>query len=195
MLGLIGAHRVGKSTLMNSLDGFDKVQISIGDMQKSIGYDSSKQDYSFKDRMIIQKRLLSLFKDKLLRITHTTRVIRSVSKVVVTDRTPLDLIGYTLNSFPENSTNEEQVWLRNYIQACIDLTNEFYTNIVLIQPGIPLVKDNDTSAECDPVFIERLNAIYLSYLMDNRVKPNTYAMPRDLTDLAERVQYIKEILL
>lgn len=189
MNGFVGAHRVGKTTLCLSIPGYNGVSVSISEMQKKHGFDSSKQDYPFDVRIEIQETCYNEFARLLLEINkpHFKK-----DPAVITDRTPLDLIGYTLIHVPENIDNAQQVWLRDYIEKCINLTNSFYSNIILIQPGIPLVNDNTTSAPCDSVMMERLNSIYLSYCIDNRVSANTFMMPRELTDLDERIQYVRE---
>ena len=93
MIGLIGAHRVGKTTLMNALakGPFEAIPISINQMQKNIGYDSSKQNYSFEERMNIQRYLFNALDDYLYKKSRVPgpAVFRRQG-AVITDRTPLD---------------------------------------------------------------------------------------------------------
>ena len=112
-IGLTGAHRVGKSTLAQVLAKDIKAEytpVGISDMQAAYGYDSSKQDYTWEERKKIQELLLGEFSNQLLglRVLRTEPVSRSMK---VTDRTPLDLVGYTMWSFPENPTKEDNAWL------------------------------------------------------------------------------------
>ena len=58
MLGLLGSHRVGKSTLAKAFSessGALNVQMNIGALQKELGYESSNQSYDFDTRMEIQE--------------------------------------------------------------------------------------------------------------------------------------------
>lgn len=194
MMGLIGAHRVGKTTLMNQLakGPFEAVPISINKMQRNRGYDSSNQNYSFEDRMIIQRHLLDDFNDFLYKRLNRPRpaVIRSYG-VMVTDRTPLDLIGYTLLALVDPITPAQGEDLMKYINDCIELTNKYFTDLILIQPGIELIPD-PKSAPCDEDMIAKLNGIYMMYMLNSQVTANKCIMPPELTDLTDRCGYVIE---
>lgn len=195
-IGLTGAHRVGKSTLAEVLAKDIKAEytpVGISDMQAAYGYDSSKQDYPWEERKKIQELLLREFSGQLLGL----RVYRAepVSKPTkVTDRTPLDLVGYAMWSFPENPTKEDNAWLENYIQLCIELTNRNYRGIALVQPGIPLVS-SPTSAATDAEMIETFNQCYLSLFLDPRLRIKKFIIPRELIDTDRRSLAVRSTLL
>lgn len=195
MIGLVGAHRVGKSTLAKYLaekTGRKYVPVSISDMQKKHGYDSSRQDYPFEIRMIIQEHLLKEFTEKLVIMPSMYKIIaleHYQEPKLVFDRTPLDLIGYTLIHVNDQLTDEQSQWLLEYIERCIKLTNEYFDGVMLVQPGIPLVTDNTTSSKASAGIIEHLNAIYTSYMIDPRVRSSTAILPRDMLDLDDRANY------
>lgn len=200
MIGLIGAHRVGKSTLAGYIAAkyqFKFISVSIAKMQRKHGFDSSNQSYDFQTRMEIQEYLLFEFRDLLYlhsTMTQTANMTRDVKPEPIFDRTPLDLIGYTLIHVTDQLTDEQSAWLLDYIDQCIKLTNEYFTHIMLVQPGIPLVSDNTTSARASAGIIEHLNAVYLAYMVDPRVKSNTSILPREILDMDERANYFKEHL-
>jgi hypothetical protein len=88
LFGLSGAHRSGKSTLARRLS--DKLDIhyapfSTTALMRAAGYDGVA-DLSVEDRMTAQERLL----DAALAFYDT------LPRPVITDRTPLDMIGYML---------------------------------------------------------------------------------------------------
>lgn len=200
MLGLIGAHRVGKSSLATHLAakfGFKFIPVSISKMQKKYGFDSSNQSYDFEIRMEIQEHLLFEFKRLLelhISIPRLARIhlTRDVKPEPIFDRTPLDLIGYTLIHVSDQLTDQQSTWLLEYIDRCINLTNEYFTHVMLVQPGIPLVSDNTTSARASAGIIEHLNAVYLAYMVDPRVKSKTSILSREVLDMDERANYFKE---
>lgn len=200
MIGLIGAHRVGKSTLAGYIAAkyrFKFIPVSISKMQHKHGFDSSNQSYDFQTRMEIQEYLLFEFRDLLYThstIPQTANMTRDVKPEPIFDRTPLDLIGYTLIHVTDQLTDEQSAWLLDYIDQCIKLTNEYFTHIMLVQPGIPLVSDNTTSARASAGIIEHLNAVYLAYMVDPRVKSKTSILPREILDMDERANYFKEHL-
>ena len=195
-IGLTGAHRVGKSTLAEVLAKDIKaeyVAVGISDMQAAHGYDSSKQDYPWEERKKIQEMLLGEFSNQLLglRVYHVEPVNRPLK---ITDRTPLDLVGYAMWSFPENPTKEDNAWLEKYIQLCIELTNRNYRGIALVQPGIPLVS-SPTSAAADAEMIETFNQCYLSLFLDPRLRIKKFIIPRELIDIDKRSLAVRNALL
>lgn len=193
MIGLLGAHRTGKSTLMYEFvkkhPTVKATTFNVGALQKELGFNSNKQDYPFDVLMQIQEHLILRFEQHLEGLEKIDAVLRQES-MYISDRTPLDLIGYTMIHANGNLSKVQSDWLIDYVDKCIQLTNKYYDKLILIQPGIRPVKDNDTSAEPILGFMEHLNAIYLSYMIDNRVTPQKLIMPRDLLDLQQRVEFI-----
>ena len=190
MIGLLGAHRTGKSTLCQALlsagrGSFWEKEISISKMQKEMGYDSSNQSYDWETRKSIQSGLLDAFFKKL----HKETITRAVVANWITERTPLDLIGYLVMNAPENPTAEDLEWIDNYIANCIALTNINYSKVFLLQPGIEYVECT-TSAKEDSMDI--LNAIYLKTLLDPRLTVDRVIVPQEMTDLTERVLFVME---
>lgn len=190
MIGLLGAHRTGKSTLCQALlsagrGSFWEKEISISKMQKDMGYDSSNQSYDWETRKSIQSGLLDAFFKKL----HEETITRAVVANWITERTPLDLIGYLVMNAPENPTAEDLEWIDNYIANCIALTNINYSKVFLLQPGIEYV-ECATSAKEDSMDI--LNAIYLKTLLDPRLTVDRVIVPQEMTDLTERVLFVME---
>ena len=195
-IGLTGAHRVGKSTLAEVLAKDTKAKyapVGISDMQAAYGYDSSKQDYPWEERKKIQELLLREFSGHLLGLRiYRAESLRGLLKI--TDRTPLDLVGYAMWSLPENPTKEDTAWLENYIQLCIELTNRNYRGIALVQPGIPLVS-SPTSAPADAEMIETFNQCYLSLFLDPRLRIKKFIIPRELIDVDRRSLAVRNALL
>lgn len=190
MIGLLGAHRTGKSTLCQALlsagrGSFWEKEISISKMQKEMGYDSSNQSYDWETRKSIQAGLLDAFFKKL----HEPFTQSVVQHTVISERTPLDLIGYLVMNAPENPTAEDLEWIDNYIANCIALTNVKYSKVFLLQPGIEYV-ECATSAKEDSMDV--LNAIYLKTLLDPRLTVDRVIVPQEMTDLTERVLFVME---
>ena len=181
ILGLIGSHRTGKTTLAESFakkTGATVVKMSIGSLQKELGFDSSNQSYDFDTRMEIQEHLLRRFEEIYM-------AVKGVDAVA--DRTPLDLIGYTMLAVKDDLSEAQSDRLEKYVQDCINLTNEFFSALVLLQPGIPL-STAATSAKSCRAMMEKLNFIYLGTITDERnIVPHFY-IPRALTDIECRVK-------
>lgn len=194
MIGLMGAHRVGKSTLCEGIvrigsGAVFELPISISKMQKELGFNSSNQSYDWETRKVIQNGLLKKFDEILLSNSITRACISQQQPKFITERTPLDLIGYLLINAPDNPTADDMQWISNYIDKCITLTNSHHEKIYLIQPGIKYV-ECETSAKEDSMDI--LNAIYLKTLLDPRLTVDRVIVPQEMTDLTERVLFVME---
>lgn len=191
MIGLIGAHRTGKTTLCQALlsagrGSIWEKQVSISKMQKEIGYDSSNQSYDWETRKLIQSELLR----KFTLVLSGSRITRDIDeRKYISERTPLDLIGYATINMPVNPTDEDIAWLDTYTARCIGATNAFYDKVFLVQPGIEYV-ECETSAKED--LIDNLNAVYLKVLLDPRLTVDRYIIPQEMTDLTQRVGFVQE---
>lgn len=189
MIGLIGAHRVGKSYLVKELTRgpFRELEVSISKWQKELGYDSSNMNYSWETRKDIQIGLYRKFAEVLQDSRH--QVIRAVvdTTKVISERTPLDLIGYAYLNAPPNPAESDMKWLYDYASICIQLTNNYYDQVVLVQPGIEFVHDTKSASEES---VEILNAHYQNVLMDSRLKPMKFIMDHTVTDIRDRVAYV-----
>lgn len=185
LIGLCGAHRVGKTTLMHAVAaelGIEGIEVSISSMQKELGFDSSNQSYSFETRMMIQTHLLNKF-------TSLLEGINAAGLPAITDRTPNDLIGYMLINVGEKESKDHSDWIMKYIESCLALTSKHYSDVFLIQPGIVL-ETNNTSAHASMGLIEHLHAIYSGYINRLDLDVNALVMSKDIVDLDERVKYI-----
>lgn len=186
MIGLSGAHRVGKTTLAKKIAESSRVTFiptSVGEIQRELGYDSANQSYDFDTRMTIQEAVFERL-DALY--------VKNKAKLVIFDRTPLDLIGYAMCAVNDSLTQEQSDRLERFIEKCYKSVADNFTFITVVQPGIPLVEDNDTSAKCCKAFIEKFNAIILGLLHDPRSGGRVSYLQRHVTDLDKRVNCIYE---
>ena len=185
IIGLLGAHRTGKTTLAKavaSVSGIRYMEVKLSAAQRILGFDSSNQNYTFKERRAIQSGLLE-YMGLLLEATAQGDVIY--------DRTPLDLIGYTISLANANVLDEDdEAWLEKFISDCHLLTSHYFDVVHLIQPGIPLIKDNDTSAVTQQGYINHLNYIYRGVVMEMNYRTKAYILPIWITDINQRVNHI-----
>lgn len=181
MLGLVGAHRTGKTTLAETYakkSGATFVQMNVGALQREIGYDSSNQSYDFDTRMKIQEHLLQRFDE----------IYSSVKSLnAVCDRTPLDLIGYAMLAVNDRLSEAQSARLIQFVTDCINLANERFTAFVLLQPGLPITQ-SETSAKSIMALIEKLNTIYLGAFSDERLIVPHFYIPRLMVNLDTRVK-------
>lgn len=179
-IGLTGSHRSGKTTLALEFakkNGFTFVKTSAGEIFSEMGLTPSVT-YDFSTRLAVQNRILDEF-DK----TWAQYALDSV----ITDRTPLDLLAYTLAEVVGDNINaEQQDQLDSYIRRCFDVANKRFHTIILIQPGIALVQEEGKAA-LNRGYIEHLNSLILGLSVDERLRVSHFYLPRHMTNLEARI--------
>lgn len=198
IIGLVGAHRVGKSYLRDHLTtvlGAKCFDFSISKEQRYLGYNSGNQSYKPHERRHIQSHLL---KQMTRHLRHAVDPIISLGRVdehkhhlVIADRTPIDLIGYALINLVNDPWHGSKQWQADYINECIAATNTYFKKLVLIQPGIPFIPDNKSG----PIeIVDDLNAIYTSMFLRPELGVERRIMPETMTDITERMKYVLEFI-
>lgn len=177
-MGLCGAHRVGKSTTASEYadaTGIKFLKTSTADVLKRIGF-NAKDQYSIHQRLFAQEMVL----DYLIEQWASTDSF-------VTDRTPFDVLAYmeadVLRDFPDELAPRLAAYKSKIYDAM-----KYFDYIVLIQPGIEIVDDAKSAPPSVP-YIEHLNNLLISYTIQN----GTHTMPRFMTDLQARVDFLVNI--
>ena len=188
MLGLCGGHRVGKSTLARAFaekSGLTFIETSASSVFKEMGLDPA-QTYDFTTRLSVQEQILETFEG--IYSHHAT------GGLCVTDRTPIDLMAYTLAEAVGDSVSaQDQDRFAKYVERCIEVTNRRFCALVVVQPGIPLVHENGKAA-LNVAYIEHLNSIILGLSIDERVNVSHFYIPRYMTDINERVAAVEYVV-
>jgi len=184
MIGLLGAHRTGKTTLARAFadkHGIEFVQTSVSAIWHDLGYDPSAE-YDFPTRLMIQEEIL-----KRVDAVYGEKA----GQFFITDRTPLDMAAYTLADAIGNRVPPTcQKRLAKYVQDCFDSTNRRFGVVVLVQPGIKLV-DEPGKAPLNEGYIEHLNSLMLGLSVDERIKCHHYYIPRHLLTVEERIAAVE----
>jgi len=183
MIGLVGSHRTGKTTTAKTFAeeyDFEFLQTNTSEVFKKHDIDP-KKDYSFRDRLFIQMLIL----DNAIAVYDSAK-----SHAVITDRTPVDMLAYTMADIQRENMNEE---LANifffYAEACIRATNKYFSMIALIQPGIPLKEDPD-KAPANPAYMAHINTLCKGLMLDSEIMVPAMSLGEDLVDLDDRVMAI-----
>ena len=180
MIGLAGSHRVGKTSLARAFaekHGLEFVQTSASQVFKDFGMDAATR-YAFDTRLSIQEEILKRFDAQYATVG---------AKPAITDRTPLDMLAYTLAEAAQDHVPAElQERFKKYVQSCIDVTNKRFGVLLVVQPGIKIVAE-DGKAAMNEAYIEHLNSIVMGLSVDERIKSAHFYIPRHMTDMKDRL--------
>lgn len=183
MIGLTGAHRVGKSTLAEAFAkkfNWKFERTSVTQYIRELGHEPSDK-FDFKTRISLQEQVL-------VKINRFYKGIQG--NIVITDRTPIDLLAYTMAEAVGVEVHpEDEKRFENYIRDCFECTNRWFTGILIVQPGIPLVHE-DGKAALSPAYIEHLNSLMIGLTCDTRLKAPHFYIPRHRLDIDERINSV-----
>ncbi len=179
-LGLCGAHRTGKTTLAIALSSrlnIPFVRTTTSQVFAQLGLDPA-EPMDFKTRLFVQNHVLDA----------AEQVWQSSAQPFVSDRTPIDMIAYTLGDI-QGKIEVDFDLLNQYISRCFASTNQFFQNLAIIQPGIPLVYEEGKAA-LNAAYIEHINILVIGLCHDSRLKANVFCNPRDAIALDLRISNI-----
>lgn len=180
-LGLVGAHRVGKSTLAEAYSNDTDVPLLLTqsvDVFKELGI-SPDANLAFNQRLDVQKRILD----------RAEQQYRAEKEYFVADRTPVDMLAYTQYYLAKCSPlNDLQLAAyERYRKDCISVTNNNFTTLVLVQPGIKLVDEPGKAASCK-MFQQTLNALMMGLMFDNEMECFRRILAPNVLHLKDRVE-------
>jgi len=181
-LGLCGAHRTGKTTLaiaISSQLNIPFVRTTTSQVFAQLGLDPA-EPMDFKTRLFVQNHVLDA----------AERIWQESVSPFISDRTPIDMIAYTLGDI-QGKTEVDFDLLSQYIDRCFASTNQFFQNLAIIQPGIPLVYEEGKAA-LNAAYIEHINVLVIGVCSDHRLKANMFCNARDVINLKTRIFNILE---
>lgn len=180
-VGLCGSHRTGKTTTATKLAHDNDIPFvetttsavfARHDLQPS-----SPMDFS--TRLWIQDKVLAAAEE-----------IWGQHRHFITDRTPLDMLAYTLADI-QGRTQVDFAALEGYVQRCFAATNHYFASLCVVQPGIPLMAAPGKAA-LNEAYIEHLNTLVLGLCLDERQQVPFSVMPRKCIAISSRCLFIQE---
>lgn len=183
-IGLCGSHRTGKTTLAQAISlklQIPFLQTRTSSVFKQHGLNPAKP-LDFKERLWIQHRVLEA----------ATEVWQMETSSFITDRTPIDFMAYTLADI-QGATYVDFAKLEEYVTACFQVTNQFFTQLAVLQPAIELVYEEGKAA-LNKAYMEHLNIVVQGLCADERLTCSSMIINRRIINLKERVQSIISVI-
>jgi hypothetical protein len=184
VIGLAGSQRTGKSTLAKAYaeeSGVKFIATGASATFARLGLDP-KKDYDFATRLRTQREILA----------DCDRLYDSAGVRFITDRTPIDFLGYTLADVTrENVRGKLEVELQRYVDDCYACANKHFTVLILVQPGIALV-EAEGKAPASPSYMAHVNALMLGLMADEALQADHYKIPRRAIELEIRISAVEE---
>lgn len=181
-IGLCGAQRTGKSTLARAWSlktGVPFVETTTAEVFKRLGV-SPKADLPFAERLTIQWEILKELSGQWA----------AQPGDFITDRTPLDMLAYTLADIQRsNLTPELDAAYKRYAEQCFALTNRFFSTIIVVQPGI-VPKEEEWKAPATFGYSDHFNRLVIGLAVSEDVMCNHFFIPKAMTDLGRRVNCV-----
>lgn len=189
MIGLMGSHRTGKTTLAKEFAAIAEIQFvetSTSKVFRENGFDP-QANYDMATRIRIQNLILDDAEAKYM-------AAEAAGKDFITDRTPLDMLAYLLADVQRQGTSEEEdSMIARYKRRAFQVTNRYFTALFLVQPGIPLVAD-PTKAPILWSYMDHLNSLMMGLMCDEQTQASKNYIPRNMLDLHERVRAINNAM-
>lgn len=182
MFALIGAHRSGKTTTAKAVAeriGLHYHDAGVTRIMKEIDY-NPVADLSIEDRLKAQKHLLMRYVEE----------IKAIKGAFITDRSPLDFIGYTLGEVTMHNTDLEMGnAITDYIDACVRVANTHFDSLIVLRP-LPFFTVDPTKPPPNLAYQE-LNQMIVEGATQRFNGPRYFF---ETTDLQERVDLVMGII-
>lgn len=182
-IGLVGAQGVGKTTLAEEVSNETDLPLLLTSTAKVFEENGIRPDQvlTFSQRIDIQHKILT--SAEALWGDHAT---------FITDRTPIDMLAYMMIDFNSDTrlSESETKLFTDYRERCIESTNEYFTSVLLVQPGITPMNVEKSRASLDVALVESMSALMMGILMNDNISAFRTLLPKEVTDLKERVMVV-----
>lgn len=181
MIGFTGAHRTGKSTAAKVIaETYDIEYVQLPRVLDSMGLEP--KDITTMDlRLDVQERLTEACADVFLKRKG----------MFVSDRTPLDVLAYTLAEGNQGLTERQQMRLMDIHDTCMHLAESCFSQFAYFKPTIPYVAEPGKPLP-NLAYQRHIDAIILGLLMDSDITHGFYVVEKINHD--DRINHLRHMV-
>lgn len=183
-IGFCGSHRTGKTTLARETAEY----ISLPFVETSTSAVFAANGLSPSEPMDFDTRLW--IQDKV--VAAAEEVWRAEPGPFITDRTPIDMMAYTLADI-NGAVAVDYPTLESYLAHCFKVTGDIFADLILLQPAIPLVHEKGKAA-LNRAYIEHLNIMMTGLGNDQRQGCRFRVVPRAVISMPARLELMRKWL-
>lgn len=183
-LGLIGTSSTGKTTLAKAASA--RLGLRFISSQARCAYE--QHGVSVNDKIPLSKRIE--VQKTILEMAE--KDYREFGEKFISDRTPMDFAAHLL-AFAVDVSDEEAVVINEYVNKCYEVTNFYFSSLMLIQPVIQVVAEQGRPTNI--AYLSHINAIMTGLICDpaNKLTCAKHIMKAWITDLETRVKVVARV--
>lgn len=161
MYGLAGASRTGKTTLAKRLS----TELGIPFLDSSTTVLARKAGFNMVGNMSVEERITA--QEKLL--DGYMELIAEAPKVFITDRTPFDMLAYTLAEVGMHNTSAELgERINSYTEACISAGENTFAMVMHVDP-LPFYEESPDKPPLNKAYQNHIHLLIGGALMESSV--------------------------
>lgn len=188
-LGLSGAQGTGKTTLAKHLaqeHGYRYLDAGIGEAMSKMGVKVGSP-MPMLARLHVQLALIDHLGD-----------VTSGAKGFVTDRTPFDIMAYTLDMVSTTNDDACRSVFDVISRRCAEVIENNFNAVVCVRPGVSLSHEDysrQQRASLDPIYVRRIDRLICGEMNSDSIGNSQYRvmvgfMPPAVTDLNRRAELV-----
>lgn len=192
LVGLSGTHGTGKTTLGEAAAeqfGCAFIKTNVSEVMRRLGKDP-RIPMTFMQRLDCQFAIL----DAQIQQWRTAKQ----HEISITDRTPIDMVGYTLSAVDSYSslTEAEDDRLQSYLRLCDMVTKELFDRVAMLPMGKFEAVRNDDKVTGHMCYGNRILLQTLMYGSIGRIielKPE-YVISLETVSIEDRIRELREFI-
>lgn len=193
IIGITGAHRVGKTSLAQSLadhiDGeFIQTHVSNASFWKE-NFISPDIQVTYSERVFLQSAILKHFKTIITRRP-------TAHKHVIYDRSFLDVLGYLYANIDHTTSELSKDTVTEIIMEAIYLQNTVFDLTFYMYPGIPVASTTDKTGKTflSSAYIQAVGNNILASGIQYSHPSKFVCIPLDLVTIMDRRRWVSEYI-